>query len=247
MVTHTLISTGFNGSTKATKAQFVKLYRDAEKRATVSAGGLAFQAEDRLSLNAMRVSLGYDFTQAADAVTVDAKDYARHWQRFQHWANQIKKGLIRVAPEAAEIADRTHKTARKTKDTAKRSQALTATQSAKEAGQKEPAKPLGTLIIDSALQAANGKGESLHQLGMIFNTREEAEAHLQEVVYGLARLGMDDMDALVPTIQAKLLKAKADLELEAKAQAVVTVLERAGSNTSEATKILELAMSLMPS
>lgn len=243
MVTHTLVTTATNGKA-ATKANFTKLYRDAEKRATVSAGGLAFQAEDRLALNAMRVALGYDFTQAADAVTVDGKDYARHWQRFQHWANQIKKGLIRVAPEAAEIADRTHKNARKTKDTAKRSQAANVAQSAKDAGQKEQAKTIGTMVIGSSAKLA---GESVHQLGMIFTTREEAEAHLQEVVYGLARLGMDDMDALVPTIQAKLLKAKADLELEAKAQAVVTVLERAGTNNADATKILELAMSLMPS
>lgn len=239
MATHTLITTPAakaNEQRLNSKAKFIKLYRDAEARATVSAGGLAFQAEDRLSLNAMRVALGYDFTQAADAVTVDAKDYARHWQRFQHWANQIAKGLIRVAPEAAEIADRTHKNARVTKDTAKRSKAATATQAAKEVGQKEQPQVVSA-----------GKGEALHQLGMIFTNREEAEAHLQEVVYGLARLGMDDMDALVPSIQAKLMKAKSDLELEAKAQAVVTVLERSGSNNIEATKILELAMSLMPS
>lgn len=235
MATHTQPT---QNNQTVTVSQFVKTYRSAEKRATVSAGGLAFSEQDRLTLNAMRVALGFDFTQAANAVSENPVDYARHWQRFQHWANQIKKGLIRVAPEAAEIADRTHKTARASKGNRKpRQSAPTQPQ----AGTQAEVKTLGTMAI-----SASGKGDTLHQLGMIFTNREEAEAHLQEVMYGMARLGMDDMDALVPTIQAKLLKAKADLELEAKAQAIVTVLERTGTSPNEASHILELAMSLMP-
>jgi hypothetical protein len=236
MATHT-----YNTQQQAqvTVTQFVKTYRSAEKRATVSAGGLAFSEQDRLTLNAMRVALGFDFTKAADAVSENPADYARHWQRFQHWANQIKKGLIRVAPEAAEIADRTHKNAR----TAKGGKKPVQTPQTQPQGLSQPQlKQLGTMAVNSTLKQA----DALHQLGMIFANREEAEAHLQDVMYGMARLGMDDMDALVPTIQAKLMKAKQDLELEAKAQAIVTVLERTGIHSSEVTQILELAKSLMP-
>lgn len=241
MVTHTLVqSTNTTvAPTNVTKAQFVKAYRTAEKRAIVSAGGLAFSAEDRLLLNSMRVTLGYDFTQAASAVSLNAEDYARHWQRFQHWANQIKKGLVRVAPPADEIADRTHKSTRAVKNPKKPRQAA---RTQPQGLNKEQVKVLGTIAVETA----DNKAQALHQLGMIFATREEAEAHLQEVMYGLVRLGMSDMDALVPSVQAKLIKAKEEIELEAKAQAIVTVLERSGAAAGEASKILELARQLMP-
>lgn len=242
MATHTFpAQTADNTIAQAvTVTQFVKTYRSAEKRAGVSAGGLAFSEQDRLTLNAMRVALGFDFTQAANAVSEDPKDYARHWQRFQHWANQIKKGLIRVAPEAAEIADRTHKSARATKPAKKPVQQP---QEQPRGLTGEQVKSLGVI----ALNGASNKADALHQLGMVFADRAAAEAHLQEVMYGLVRLGMDDIDVLVPTMQAKLIKAKQDMELEAKAQAIVTVLERTGIHADEAGKILELAMSLMPS
>lgn len=244
MVTHTYAQN--NNAVAATQqtvtvTQFVKTYRSAEKRATVSAGGLAFSEQDRLTLNAMRVALGMDFTQAAAAVTVEPADYARHWQRFQHWANQIKKGLIRVAPEAAEIADRTHKNARAAKagkkDAQKRQQAPTG------AGKPQAGKTVGHIAVNTSKTPT----DALHQLGMVFHTREEAEAHLQEVMYGLVRLGMDDIGALMPTVQVQLMKAKQDMELEAKAQAIVTVLERTGVHGGEAAQILEMAMALMPS
>lgn len=225
MVTHTQAQS----NTKATKAQFVAAYRAAEKRAITSAGGLAFLAEDRLTLNAMRVALGYDFQQAAEAVSLNPADYARHWQRMQHWAKQISKGEIRVAPEAAEFADRTHKKPTR-KGNGKKSQ--NRNQSAQT---KSEPKQIKDIVLPT------------HQLGMVFSDRAAAEAHLQEVMYGLARLGMDDMDALVPAIQSQLIKARQELEMEAKAQAVVTVLEGAGIIGSDAARILEIAKTLMPS
>lgn len=232
MATHTITQ-----NSPVTVAQFVKTYRDAEKRAIVSAGGMAFSEADRLTLNAMRVALNFDYTQAADAVTTIPAEYSRHWQRFQHWAKQIKAGTIRVAPEAAEIADRTHKSARTVKNpVAKKNQHIP--QQLEQHERK--------LLASIAIGGTTTQGEALHQLGMVFATREEALAHLQEVAYGLIRIGMEDIDGLVPTLQASLITARQNLELEAKAQAIVKQLELTGAYGGDAARILELAMSLMP-
>lgn len=206
-----------------TRAQFVKVYRDAEKRATVSAGGLAFLEQDRLTLNAMRVALGYDFTQAADAVSESPADYARHWQRFQHWAKQIASGTIRVAPEADYIADRTHKNARR------------------------GGKGANTKRHEQTEQApVKETQETKHHLGMVFSSREEAMAHLKAVAYGLVRVGVDSVDAVVPELQANMMLAKQNLELEATAATIVKALEKTGLPANDTNRILALALELMP-
>ena len=221
---------------KVTPEQLKKAYRDAEKRATVSAGGLAFMAQDRLTLNAMRVSLGFDFTQAAAAVADKPEEFARHWQRFQHWAKQIKKGEIRVAPEAAEMADRTHK--KPTRNGKNKKEATARSPSPKLAPEQQKQ------LKDVALATAETKAEAEYHLSTVFSTREEASKALENVVFGMVKLGMDDLDAIVPAIQANILKAKQQIEWESTAQAVLAVLiKRVVEN---AGAILEIARTMVP-
>lgn len=88
-------------TTKITnKATFVTAYREAEKRATPAAQGLAFTVEDRIYLTGLRRSMALTVHAAADAVTPNYSEISKHMQRFAFWEEQIKAGEIRTAPAA---------------------------------------------------------------------------------------------------------------------------------------------------
>lgn len=86
-----------------TKAQLKANYEAAEKRATVSATGVAFSLEDRVALNSQRIALKLDTSQAGRLVAGEngtRNDYQRHYARFNFWAEQVETGVIRIAPAA---------------------------------------------------------------------------------------------------------------------------------------------------
>lgn len=236
MVTHTYQARK-PAPIEITVEDFVKAYEQAEKNAIVSAGGMAFNAEDRINLNAMREALGLDFTRAADAVTKDPATYTRHWQRFHHWAKQIKKGSINVAPPADEIADRTHKSRRVVK---------AKNQNNKQKGLDHL--PIGTKkeIAQVIVNNAESHADAERQLGIVFDSREQAQQHLQDVCYGLVRLGMTDADGLSAQLKAAMGRAEYDLRVESEAQRIIRQMEAAGITRNDLDRVMSLAKQLMP-
>lgn len=85
-------------TTKITKAQFVKNYKEAEKRATPSATGVSFDITDRIALNEQRKQLGMDYSMAANLVG-DNKS-GKSYNRFALWERQVETGQIRTAHPA---------------------------------------------------------------------------------------------------------------------------------------------------
>jgi hypothetical protein len=210
-----------------TKAQFVKNYRASEKRARVCAGGLAFTEADRLMLNQQRQDLNYDCTMAAEAVSLTPSEHSRHWQRFDAWDKQVKKGVIRVAPEAAYQADRTHKSSRRN------------------VGKKASTSPVQHQQLSLATVIASMKPSSPQGVTVVsFDTREDAEAHLKAVCLGLVKLGMVDADGISTIIQSGINEALGILSMQTKAQMLVEAL--GGMSSAEAVAIMELARNLMP-
>jgi ribosomal protein S16 len=84
-------------NTTITVKQFMANYEAAEARAVTCAKGKAFSVEDRLSLNAQRKALGFDYTQAS-ALFEGIAGQGKHYNRFNQWDAQIKAGRIAVAP-----------------------------------------------------------------------------------------------------------------------------------------------------
>lgn len=60
------------------------------------------------------------------------------------------------------------------------------------------------------------------------------------------RVGVDSVDAVVPELQANMMLAKQNLELEATAATIVKALEKTGLPANDTNRILALALELMP-
>lgn len=82
------------------KAQFIANYKAAEARAVRCPQGLAIAEQDRIALTAQRKALGLDYGMAASLLSMDTSTQSKHYNRFMQWDQQIKRGQIRVAPEA---------------------------------------------------------------------------------------------------------------------------------------------------
>ena len=83
-------------------AQFVTLYFQAEARANPAPNGVTFRAEDRKALDQMRIELQLGVEDAARLVMAgklfNSQEYSKHWNRFNTFARQGKKGKFNVAP-----------------------------------------------------------------------------------------------------------------------------------------------------
>lgn len=85
-----------------TKAQFVTNYLQAEKRAKPSNRGVSFLVKDRAELNEQRKQLGLCSARAAELVMSGSPfsrlDYSKHWNRFNMFEAQAKRGQFIMAP-----------------------------------------------------------------------------------------------------------------------------------------------------
>lgn len=81
------------------KAEFKANYKAAEARATAASNGIAFTAQDRITLTNQRKQMGMSISEAALLVAPSTVDYHKHYGRFNLWEVQIRQGMIRVAPE----------------------------------------------------------------------------------------------------------------------------------------------------